>query len=219
MSEMRLRLLTQRDQKNVALRVVLRPERTHETTADEDLANAFFTENHAALRIEPSRARSGILESQRDQATLRHREERRSTVAENSQLRAAPIALANRRVLRHRRVTADQAARTLELGTVEHDSVGTSDYAWPAKAAAPESLVVEHEVAAIPEEHLHAIASATDEDEQMAGERVETERVLHERVETVMTAAQIDGLRREEHLRAGRERRHVPRTATTRAAT
>jgi hypothetical protein len=114
MSEMRLRLLTQRDQKNVALRVVLRPERTHETTDDEDLANAFFTEKHAALRIEPSRARSGILESQRDQATLRHREARRSTVAENSQFRAAPIALANSRVLRHRRVTADQAARTLE---------------------------------------------------------------------------------------------------------
>lgn len=134
-------------------------------------------------------------------------------------LRGGParLRLPGLRALRSGDVEASEQHR--ELGAIEHDAVGTSDYAWHAKAATRESLVIDDKAAAIPEEHLHAIASSTDEDEEVAGERVKTERVLHERVEAVVTPPEIDGLRREEHLRAGSERQHASRTAATRAAT
>ena len=59
-------------------------------------------------------------------------------------------------------------------------------------------FVVEDEAAAIPEENLHAIATPADEDEEVAGERIERERVLHERAEAIVSPPKIDRLGREE---------------------
>ena len=96
---------------------------------------------------------------------------------------------------------------------------GTGGNARHAEATAGEPFVIEHEAAAIPEEHLHAVAAATDEDEEMSREGIESERVFHERAETVVTTPQIDRVGREEDLRASRESQHVFRTAATSAAT
>lgn len=106
-----------------------------------------------------------------------------------------------------------------QLRPVEHHAIGAGRHARHPEAAARKALVIEDEAAAIPEEHLHAIAATTDEDEEVAAERIEREHVAHERAESVVAATKVHRLRREIHLRARRQRQHDERTAPSSAAT
>lgn len=113
----------------------------------------------------------------------------------------------------------ETAEQHREFRPVEHDVVGACRYARHAEAPACESLVVEDEAAAIPEEHLDAIAPTADEDEEVPAERIEREQVSDQRAETIVAPSQVDRLGREKYLRTRSDGQHAARTAATSAAT
>src|SRR5580704_208320 len=91
-----------------------------------------------------------------------------------------------------------------ELSRVEGDPSGSLADARKAEAAPLEALVVDDEAASIPEEDLDPVAAASDEDEEMAGERVHTPLVAHDGKQAIVTAAQVHRLGRQVDMDARR---------------
>lgn len=78
--------------------------------------------------------------------------------------------------------------------------------------------VVEDETAAIPEEDLHAVTLAADEDEEVPLVQVEPPLVAHDRTEPVVAAPHVDLVDGQVDPNRRRERQHA-RSAVTSAAT
>lgn len=63
-----------------------------------------------------------------------------------------------------------------------------------------ESLVVKPQAILVPDEQLDPIAALVQEDEEVAFEDIRTELVSHDRDETIVRLAEVDGLAAEEDL-------------------
>jgi hypothetical protein len=91
--------------------------------------------------------------------------------------------------------------------------------ARPAKPALLEALVVDDEAAAVPEEDLHAIVRAAEEDEEVTGERVLLPLLAHDGEQAVVAHPHVD--RRGGHVdpNAARKAQHRAASAAASSAT
>ena len=79
---------------------------------------------------------------------------------------------------------------------------------WYLERAGFEPLVIQAVAATVPEQDLHPVAVAVEENEQMAGQRILPHGACRERRQTVETLAQVGRLQADKHLHGRRQREH-----------
>src|SRR5580693_2619545 len=77
-----------------------------------------------------------------------------------------------------------------------------------AESPLRQSLIVEDEAIAVPDEDLHAIKTTSQEDKEMSAERVEAPRTANDCDQAVVAATKVHGLGGQVHADARRQRQH-----------
>lgn len=113
----------------------------------------------------------------------------------------------------------DPVEKHRQRGSVELDLRRTLSDTREAKTATFQSLVIDDEAAAIPEEDLHPIRAPAEEHEQVPRVRIVTELRPHRRAEPVVTTAEVDRRDGEEDSARRRRPQHAGCRARASAAT
>jgi hypothetical protein len=100
-----------------------------------------------------------------------------------------------------------------ELGGVELSAERVLVHPWFAEAALLKALVIEDEAAAVPGEHLRAVALLREEDEEVPREEVLLPLVLRQCAKPIDAVAHVDGLGGEEDADRPRKEEHMVRLA------
>jgi hypothetical protein len=113
----------------------------------------------------------------------------------------------------------DSVEQHRESGAVDLDPDSAFRDLRESKSPLGKPLVIDDESVPVPEEDLDAIASPTEEDEEMTFIGIELPGVSDEADEAIVTAAEVDGLGGEVDANTRGQRNHRARTPETTAAT
>ena len=113
----------------------------------------------------------------------------------------------------------DSVEQHRESGSVDLDPERAFRDLRESKSPLGKPLVIDDESVPVPKEDLHAIASPTEEDEEISLVGVEFPGVLDEGDEAIVTAAEVDGVGREVDANARGQSNHRARMPETTAAT